>query len=59
MEIKLTMAIVLIIALVIKTIKVMTMNSTTEITALGGAVIVEDRFVSNLQCYFMDVLNIN
>jgi hypothetical protein len=49
-EIKLTMAIVLIIALVIKTIKVMTMNTTTEITAFGGAVTVEDRLVSNLQC---------
>lgn len=44
------MAIVLIMALVIKTMKVMAMNTKTEITTLGGAVTVEDRFVSTLQC---------
>jgi hypothetical protein len=49
-EIKLTLAIVLVMTLVIETIKVITMKITKNTTAFGGAVSVEDRYVSILQC---------
>lgn len=49
-EIKLTLAIVLVMTLVIETIKVMTMKITRDTPAFGGAVSVEDRYVSILQC---------